>query len=98
MMNKRRAFLLNTTTWSGGREQRRAMCYAFDNAYMKHEAENDVERAVFTALDNAIRKNGYTFTDMSAMEIADDLNRYAADIDTFELEDVVKAVEAYFAE
>lgn len=98
MSTKFKNMLMNTSSWSGHPQQRRNFYYAFNNAYMKHEAENDVERAVFTALDNAIKENGYTFANMTARDIADDLNRYAADIDTYEPEDVVKAVEAYFAE
>lgn len=93
-----RNFLLNTTTWCGNKQMQRAMSFAFDNIYMKPQAETAVEKAVFTALDTAISENGYTFDGMTARDIADDLNRFAYDIDTFDIEDVVKAVEAYFNE
>lgn len=92
------SFLKATTPWSGGREQRRNFSYAFDNAYRKRAPETEIEKAVFTALDTAIKENGYTFAKMSAHDIADDLNRYAPDIDVYEPEDVVRAVEVYFAE
>lgn len=91
-------FLLNTTTWRGTKQMQRAMTYAFDNAYMKPQPKNEAEHVVFSALDTAINENGYTFAGMTARDIADDLNRFAYNIDTFDIDDVVKAVEAYFNE
>lgn len=98
-LTRLRQIFMNGTAWTGSKPARAALDFAFKPNRFKRIPREDLtpcQRDVFEALDSAIRDSGYTFEKWTGQEIADDLNRYAPDIDQYELDEVIAAVDLYF--